>query len=754
MHSTPQCPFCKKVDSIINGCDEKPLSAESRLPVVGTFAEIHQSQDCNACRFVAEKLGENPASDAYEDGCPVAFWRWSSPNDYLYSFGPVEGDTNCLTCDLDHNILTLVDLELADLDPDWIDLNRVRGWAKFCDTEHAGICHSLTEWTRTPPPSLAPLLLVDVNSRCLVEIPIDRVPGIRYVALSYVWGRLEGILETTRENEQDLRQGHALASPSHAARIPDTVRDAIELACRLDISYLWVDRLCIVQDDLDRKLPQLEQMGAIYANAYLTLVAFDGNDANHGLRGSCPGVAHPRVLGSPPLSFSPARKTLVVEPDFAPRTGPGEWNRRGWTFQERTLSNRNVVFQQGRVFWECRGAVWTEELAYGPQPTPSDDGRVLRGTTGALHQRTPRNQKTKSSAYSITFSRWPDLHRYEILVRTYSELLLSFPSDGLRAFTGIINTLSQSFPGGLFYGIPEYFFDYAIIWVPYMPIHRRLVNGTLDPSLPSWSWVGWAGGGINLSIAPPMHQRVDAKRSIMPWENIEIYSKVKWYKTYLDTGTNQAINNGCHEAAGMKRDKSIPLPEGWSRVSLAQDNATEEGFVHRNLPGDVFLWPLQIPDHPLDEPKHSFQPYLSFRTSRAFLFASARLQPAWEEKVWSVAANAAVPVVSMFHLHSREGDWVGVLISNGADESFAAGCEAQECIVVSGGVTWKDANDERTSLEEWIQVDLIKSLPRYEFYNILCIEWESGIAYRKAVGRVWKEAWEQLDTSAVDVVLG
>lgn len=757
MDSQLQCPFCKKVDSIIKDCDEKPLgSAESRIPVVGTFAELRRSQDCNVCRFVAEKLGENPASDAYEDACPVAFWRWSPPNDYLYSFGPVEGDTNCLTCDLDHNILTLVDLELADLNPDWIDLSRVRAWAKFCDTEHAGICHSPIEWTRTPPPSLAPLLLVDVNSRCLVEIAIERVSDIRYVALSYVWGQLQGILETTRENEQYLRQEGALASPSYAARLPDTVRDAIELVYRLGISYLWVDRLCIVQDDFDRKLPQLEQMGAIYANAYLTLVAFDGDDANHGLRGSCAGVAHPRVLGSPPLSFSPAGKTLVAEPEFAPRAGPGEWNRRGWTFQERTLSNRNVVFQQGRVFWECRGAVWTEELAYGPpsQPTPSDDGRILRGEAGTLRQRIPRNQKAKSSAYSITFSRWPDLHRYEILVRTYSELLLSFPSDGLRAFTGIINTLSRSFPGGLLYGMPEYYFDYAIIWVPHMPIHRRLVNGTLDPGLPSWSWVGWAGGGVNLSIAPPMHQRIDRTRGIAPWENIEIYSTVNWYKTCLDTGTNQAIDNGYYEAVKMKKDRSVPLPEGWSRVSLTQDNTTEEGFVHSNLPGDVFLWPLQIPDHPLDGPRHSFQPYLSFRTSRAFLAVGARLQPAWEEKVWSVTANAVVSVVSMFHLYSRKGDWVGVLTSNGTDEGFAAGHESQECILVSGGVTWKDANDERTSLEEWIQVDLIKSLPKYEFYNILCIEWKSGIAYRKAVGRVWKKAWEQLDTMDIDVVLG
>ncbi|KAJ8123513.1 hypothetical protein ONZ43_g558 [Nemania bipapillata] len=214
MHSKAQCPFCVKVNLVIAGGSESTLAnAESELLTVGTFAQIRQSQDCAVCQFVIEKLGENPAADAYKDGCPVAFWRWIPPNDHLYSFGPVEGEMNCLTCDLDHDILTLANLELADLDPDWIDLNRVRAWAKACDNEHAGICHSLTGWASVPPPSLAPLLLIDVISKCLVEIPIDQVPNIRYAALSYVWGQLTDILETTR-----------------STRLPDTVRDAIELS--------------------------------------------------------------------------------------------------------------------------------------------------------------------------------------------------------------------------------------------------------------------------------------------------------------------------------------------------------------------------------------------------------------------------------------------------------------------------------------------------------------------------------------------
>jgi hypothetical protein len=251
-----------------------------------------------------------------------------------------------------------------------------------------------------------------------------------------------------------------------------------------------------------------------------------------------------------------------------------------------------------------------------------------------------------------------------------------------------------------------------------------------------------------------MHHRVDAAHGIISWEHVEIYPKVNWYKTDLHTGAKHVINNGYYEAVKVRKDKSIPVPEGWSRVSVSQDGNMEEVFKYSDLPGNVFLWPLHIPDRPLDGPAGSFQPYLSCRTSRAFIYVGARLDFPWEDRVWSIAANAVVPVVSVFHLRDHDGNWTGVLISNGAEDSFADSHEACECIVISGGITWKDADDEQTSLEEWNQVDVIKELPKYEFYNILCIEWEQGIAYRKAVRRVWKDAWEQLDTADIDVVLG
>lgn len=41
----------------------------------------------------------------------------------------------------------------------------------------------------------------------------------------------------------------------------------------------------------------------------------------------------------------------------------------------------------------------------------------------------------------------------------------------------------------------------------------------------------------------------------------------------------------------------------------------------------------------------------------------------------------------------------------------------------------------------------------YHFYNVLWVEREDGICYRKAVGRVMKDAWERQDLQLVDITL-
>lgn len=171
-------------------------------------------------------------------------------------------------------------------DRQWIDMRFVKERIVTCITEHGalGACShgKALGW---------PLYLIDVELGCLVPAQAE----FEYIALSYVWGGVSS-LQAKLENLQVLQVPGVLLNHSDLyLQIPRTIRDTMGLVAVLGKRYLWVDCLCICQDDKDSKHSQLQIMGDIYQNAFLTVIAADGWDANHGLRGIA-GVSEPRSL--------------------------------------------------------------------------------------------------------------------------------------------------------------------------------------------------------------------------------------------------------------------------------------------------------------------------------------------------------------------------------------------------------------------------------------------------------------------------
>lgn len=162
------------------------------------------------------------------------------------------------------------------LDRDWIDIEMMGHWLQKCDTEHGGACRR--PFGLNPLSMGLPKYLIDIRKQCLTIAQ----PNFRYAALSYVWGGVER-LQTTGRNLDSLMQEASLKS--RWDKIPKTIRQAIGLAQQLGIYYVWVDALCIIQDNEESKHTEIHVMAGIYANSYLTLIAGNGWDANHGLRG-------------------------------------------------------------------------------------------------------------------------------------------------------------------------------------------------------------------------------------------------------------------------------------------------------------------------------------------------------------------------------------------------------------------------------------------------------------------------------------
>ncbi|QDS75313.1 hypothetical protein FKW77_001554 [Venturia effusa] len=399
--------------------------------------------------------------------------------------------------DLSYAFGVLIQKSLSTLDPEWIDLEILKRWLRTCDESHGIKCshnpsrsetadHRLRAsrmsldswhtrvWSRIAPPlhqprnlrryedalplesgQGRPLWLVSVDRGCLVKASAQH----RYAALSYVWGQVP-MLKTTRLNLDDLLREGALFQQNDP--VPKTVSHTISLVRLLGIPYLWVDCLCIVQDDTDNLTHQLQSMASIYASAYVTIVAATGSNADHGLKG-IRGVTDSR-------QFSPDR-VYGIRDRIQPTTSI--WYSRGWTFQEMVFSRRIIMLQYEIAIWACNSRSWDELTT----DLKSPGFRLFQ--FGAKLQVLP----------------CPDVEQYISLVMDYNTRRLTHTHDAYRAIAGLISALSKEFHGGFVSGLPQMFFESALLWQPSHPMERRSSSPSSGEKdyFPSWSWLGWYG---------------------------------------------------------------------------------------------------------------------------------------------------------------------------------------------------------------------------------------------------------------------
>ncbi|KAF2818950.1 HET-domain-containing protein, partial [Ophiobolus disseminans] len=347
----------------------------------------------------------------------------------------------------------------------------LRTWLHQCNEHHGGDCHSILDpWARID--KIHPLLLVDVQQMCLIgqsQTPEDAL----YVALSYVWGPAASPFQTLRSNLAQLRTHGALSPVSVGNQLPRTIRDSMVVVQLLGLRYLWVDRLCIVQDDPTTKPHQLASMASIYSNAYFTIAAGEG-DADSGLAGLSRDSARSQPFKV--FHFSPSCTMIEKSPTRSrPAEGKG-YNTRGWTFQEWAFSRRILVFHQQTVSWCCQRLRQQEN---GAEPNP--------------YETVPQHPGREDGRHSMWTS-WPNLETYLDVARRYSERTLGYQEDMLNAFAAFTNVFGRTMTGDMLYGVPELFFHGLLLFTfnPFQKSWRRIcANEESSALLPSWSWVAW-----------------------------------------------------------------------------------------------------------------------------------------------------------------------------------------------------------------------------------------------------------------------
>ncbi|CAF9929904.1 hypothetical protein IMSHALPRED_008034 [Imshaugia aleurites] len=538
-----QCRLCQRVARALS-----PVSGyrvpkyydtwEQRSVKLGSWQELQENQSCPTCSLIAvlfntefEKHGSNPKSVDYE------FYLWDVANSLMTGISlRLESESDTFWPLLTINPLSegFSECRGVVMDQDWVDIERISEWIKSCDTTH-GKCHCQIFNPGESFPN-RDMYLISVSRNCLVKAN----SGNRYVALSYVWGAESRQFRTLRANVTSLRSEGSLSNTEVQDHLPDTIKRAMHFTSLLGLDLLWVDLLCIVQDEPVHTATQINNMASIYSNSYLTLCAADGIDANTGLLG-VPQCSESRNIHQDTLAFTDG---LVTSKWVRWMYGGSVYDERGWTFQEKVLSRRILSFTNHGLEWRCQKVVSQEQdlSARRPASTYSDLSIVRADTL------------------------WPCLKKWDNLVASYLERRLTYEEDILRAFSGILEALNGSMTGGFHFGLPQQFFDAALLWVPSEPLTRResFRNGIAKPAPPSWSWAGWKGARKSQINAFGLgHVRSNLMMDLIPRKR-DIFPLVTWFKLDMDTLEKAEIPNNYAKYQANGLEGTVTLPFGWS----------------------------------------------------------------------------------------------------------------------------------------------------------------------------------------------
>lgn len=339
-----------------------------------------------------------------------------------------------------------------------------------------------TNWL---PKRLLLLESCDTGQRIKLVEARGRITRKRYLALSHCWGSSPG-LRATQDTLEKCKFGLKVDE------LPATYRDCAIVATQLNVPYIWIDALCIIQDDENDWAQQSQEMNLVYENSLLMVAACASpNSATPFLGPDAPSTrlhSAAFVVGdggddhvNPPIRL---RDTRLLGLFSNPR-GPLEG--RGWTWQERKLSIRQVNFLETQIVWTCREAKFHEHGMideYDQIFWSNDDS--LKGC-----KRGPEKPL-------ISFNHW-QRHVVE-----YAPKNLTYASDRLPAISGMASRFQAVLQGTYLAGLWQEEFPFWLGWyADRRPPGISAVNSVhsidscapvLDNHIPTWSWASISGG--------------------------------------------------------------------------------------------------------------------------------------------------------------------------------------------------------------------------------------------------------------------
>ena len=346
-----------------------------------------------------------------------------------------------------------------------------RQWLGQCVTTHY-------KCQRTTIDNWVPRRLLAVRGANDLKVYLTELQNIpyqsQYLALSYCWGD-GNFLQLTKLSYESLSRGLPVAE------LPRTIQGAIWVTRRLGFEFIWIDALCMLQDQKGSHewFQEALEMDKVYTHAHLTLAAMSAASPND-------GMFRRRVLDHVkldlPIQHGPSSSVLCSS-KYMLVDDSRVWRHfrsaplltRAWAVQERFLAPRVLHFARDELFWDCREQHASETWPFLP---PKELFHLWRGDWKMMEMPfKPCDPDCPSPVGCPVFGKWTGL------IKSYSACQLTEPEDKLVALAGMARYLAPSFNCDYIAGLWERHLPAYLHWKVDRPCARPFVDRR-----PSYTW--------------------------------------------------------------------------------------------------------------------------------------------------------------------------------------------------------------------------------------------------------------------------
>lgn len=340
------------------------------------------------------------------------------------------------------------------------------------------LSHCLHEhkcWARKGLPILPDRVIwIEANNPSRIQLIEPKGVRALYLALSYCWGPVSSDTYLTDASTYKARKAGI-----QLGDLPPLFRDIIECARALGLQYIWIDRLCIIQeDDADFKT-QAPKMDEIYGNATLTIAAASASSEMDHIM-----VERDKTWSSSNISLT-VNGIGALKLQCRRRSHPlgkedtggdyGKVSTRAWIWQERLLSERTIFFTSSALKFECqRHSVW--------------EG-FDQGVSG---------HSWSAQLENMSHSSWT------MLVEEFTKRDITRSSDRLPAMESVMKRIASKTNWSPLWGLWKNMLVEGLVWEA--PPSERWGKHTCrmnpDHYAPTWSWASVDGAVSYISARP------------------------------------------------------------------------------------------------------------------------------------------------------------------------------------------------------------------------------------------------------------